>query len=190
VVSVCRRWLVHAETSRKLRLSRRSFRHGWRSAAGDASDENQDRYLQGREAQRHVSEHSISTSSIRLFGPGWSTLRDNTLFWGFNPAFSASALKAHAGGDAGTETSDIEADLPMDEIARQINPLPTGMGSNTTDDTAPRLCTHCSDMSSDASGLAMRKFSGAFKAPRPREFTAFLSKCRRKSGCSYTGGLV
>ena len=61
----------------------------------NASDENQDRLLQGREPQRQVSEYSIPTSSDTAFGPGWfGRPRDNTLFWGFNPAVSASALKA------------------------------------------------------------------------------------------------
>src|SRR2546426_708129 len=51
--------------------------------------------------------------------------RDNTLFWGFNPAVSASALKAMR---AAMRELNLRhrTDLPMDEIARQINPLLRG----------------------------------------------------------------
>jgi RNA-directed DNA polymerase len=51
--------------------------------------------------------------------------RDNTLFWGFNPAVSASALKAMR---AAIRELNLQhrTDLPMDEIARQINPLLRG----------------------------------------------------------------
>jgi RNA-directed DNA polymerase len=71
--------------------------------------------------------------------------RDNMLFSGFNLAVSASALKAMR---AAIRELNLRhrADLPMDEIARQINPLLRG-GSNTTDDTRPRLCILCSDTS-------------------------------------------
>jgi len=51
--------------------------------------------------------------------------RDHTLFWGFNPAVSASALKAMR---ATIRELNLRhrTDLPMDEIARQINPLLRG----------------------------------------------------------------
>ena len=51
--------------------------------------------------------------------------RDNTLFWGFNPAVSASALKAMR---AAIRELNLRhrTELPMNEIARQINPLLRG----------------------------------------------------------------
>ena len=50
---------------------------------------------------------------------------DNTLFWGFNPAVSASALKAMRAAIWELNLRH-RTDLPMDEIARQINPLLRG----------------------------------------------------------------
>jgi RNA-directed DNA polymerase len=51
--------------------------------------------------------------------------QDNTLFWGFNPAVSTSALKAMR-----TTMRELNlrhrTDLPINEIARQINPLLRG----------------------------------------------------------------
>jgi RNA-directed DNA polymerase len=51
--------------------------------------------------------------------------QDNTLFWGFNPAVSVSALKAMR---AAMRELNLRhrTDLPMDEVARQINPLLRG----------------------------------------------------------------
>jgi hypothetical protein len=51
--------------------------------------------------------------------------RDNKMFWGFNPAVSVSALKAMR---ATMRELNLRhrTDLPMDEIARQINPLLRG----------------------------------------------------------------
>jgi RNA-directed DNA polymerase len=51
--------------------------------------------------------------------------RDNVLFWGFNPAVSASALKAMR---ATIRELDLrhQTQLSMGEIARQINPLLRG----------------------------------------------------------------
>ncbi len=51
--------------------------------------------------------------------------RDNKMFWGFNPAVSASALKAMR---VAMRELNLRrrTDLPMDEIARQINPLLRG----------------------------------------------------------------
>ena len=72
--------------------------------------------------------------------------RDNTLFWGFNPAVSASALKAMR---AAIRELNLRhrTDLPMDEIARQINPLLRELDRILPDDTRRRLCILCSDTS-------------------------------------------
>src|ERR1700694_2860660 len=51
--------------------------------------------------------------------------RDNTLFWAFTPAFSASALKAMRAAIWELNLRH-RTELPMNEIARQINPLLRG----------------------------------------------------------------
>src|SRR5258708_35329746 len=130
-----------------------------------------------------------STSSDTAFGPVCLDAPETTLCsGGFNPAVSASALKAMR---AAMRELNLRhrTELPMGEIAWQINPLLRG-GSNTTDDTRPQLCTHCSDTSIRRFWLGRCGSSGALKHTRSAR-VAFCKNCRRKKRVrSYTGGLV
>jgi hypothetical protein len=92
--------------------------------------------------------------------------QDNTLFWGFNPAVSASALKAMR---AAMRELNLRhrTDLPTDEIARRINPLLRGWieyyGRYAPSALYP-LLRYVNQM---LSAWAMRKFR-RFKAHRGR----------------------
>ena len=67
------------------------------------------------------------TSSGTAFGLVWfEASRDNTLFCGFTPAVSPSALKAMRADDPGLEHPHVEQQLSLADIARQLNPLLRG----------------------------------------------------------------
>ena len=79
-------------------------------------------------------------------------LRDNTLFCGFNPAVSASALKAMR-----STIRDLNirrrTQVSLADIARQINPLLTGLDRILRAVRALGAVPHAPIRQSDASGL-------------------------------------
>ena len=155
-----------------------------RMPPGNASDENQDRLLQGREPQRQVSEYSDSTSSDTAFGPGWSSDAPETTrcSLGLQPGGQRFGVEGHAGGEIlGTEppTSDRLAYLWMRSHGRSIRSC--GGGSNTTDDTRRRLCIQhlLRYVNQMLLAWAMRKFK-RFKAHRIRA-SRFLQRLAQEN---------
>ena len=113
---------------------------------GDASDENQNRLLQGREAQRQVPECQIRLSRILLSAPaGLKLPRQRTVLW-VQPRCQHRGAESHAGDDTGLEPPTSNADVDW-QTSPASSILSSGAGSSTTDATRHRLSIPCSDTS-------------------------------------------
>ena len=100
VVSICRRWVgALPERARSSGTEDRASSTVGRMPPGNASDENQDRLLQGREPQRQVSEYAIRLPRIWLSAPAGSTLQRQHAVLGLQPGGQRLGAEGHAGGD-------------------------------------------------------------------------------------------
>ena len=118
-----------AGTSKKPWHSRQSFKHDWRNAAWKCT-RRKPRSPTARDGNRQ--RQGILNIQFDFLGYGFRPRlvrrsRDNTLFWGFNPAVSASALKAMRAAIRELNLRHRTDLLAMDEIARQIKSAPTGL---------------------------------------------------------------
>ena len=145
---------------------------------GDASHQNQDRLLQGWEAEGTYPNVKFDFLGY-CFRPRWvKKSRDNSMFCGFTPAVSPSALKAMR---ATIRDLNIrrQTQLSLADIARH-SIRSFGVGLSTTDDTRLRLCLPCSGMSiRRCVTWAMRKFK-RFKAHKIRA-SHFLQELAREN---------
>ena len=159
-----------------------------RMPPGNASDENQDRLLQGREPQRQVSEYSIRLPRIRLSAPAGSTLQRQHAVLGLQPGGQRLGAEGHAGGDSGTEpptsdrlaygrdrTADQSAPAGVDRILRTIRAL----GSVPFAEIRQSMLL----------AWAMRKFK-RFKAHKIRASRFLQRLAQEKRVCSCTGSSV
>ena len=114
-----------AGTNKKPWHSRQSFKHGWQNAAWKCIR----RKPGSLTARTGTAKASIriydSTSSDMAFGPGWFDAPETTRCSGASTRRSRFGAEGHA---AAIRELNLRhrTDLPMDEIARQINPLLRG----------------------------------------------------------------
>src|SRR5215813_4499750 len=91
----------------------------------DASHENQDRLLQGRQAQRPIPERQIRFLGYCFRPRQVRRMRDHVRLGGFNPAVSPAALNTMR-----ATVRDLnlrrQTQLSLQDIARNLNPLLRG----------------------------------------------------------------
>src|ERR1700761_8844741 len=111
------------EPSRKRKPSRLRFKPGWRSAIWKCIR----RRPRSSTAKTGSEKVNIRTSNLTFLGIAFGLvrvrrLRDNSLFGGFNPAVSSSAMKAMR-----KTIRDLnlrrQTQLSLQDIAQQLNPL-------------------------------------------------------------------
>ena len=147
-----------AGASKKPKPSRPSFKRAWRSAAWRCIRQRP----RSSTARTGSAKARIRTSSLTFLGYCFrprlvQCSRDNTLFCGFNPAVSSSALKAMRTTIRDLGFASRRRCRWPTSPGRSIRSY--GAGSSTMGDTRHRRCIPCSDTSIRRFvAWAMRKF--------------------------------
>ena len=139
VVSICRRWVgALPERARSPGTQDRASSTVGRMPPRNASDENQDRLLQGREPQRQVSEYTIRLPRIWLSAPAGSTRQRQHAVLGLQPGgqrFGAERCEARV---SRTVLREADGEIPRPthpfrpRLSRRRKPRPKRSSSSLT----------------------------------------------------------
>ena len=117
--------LVHCKTEAQAQAIKAALPTARGVRPGNASREDADCLLQGRESQGEISEYEVRLPRVYLQAADREERKRNSLFVGFTPAVSAKALKAMRANVRRLNYRN-RTDLSLQDISRLYNPVLRG----------------------------------------------------------------